>query len=628
MDEKPRRGRDRMKVIVAGKSGDGAIRTVGETLTPVLTRLNILAAPTQLDILSVIMSPDPVTTTFPIGPEEWLSTGDEEYDVLISLEDDSYKPNPAHQKNPLWDIKPNRASIVKFGEKIVEGGCIIYDSSKNEVPVEKLIGNIKERNISVYPIAATRLAKEIGLPEAKNILMVGVLFGLMDSEEGLTLLEEELRKKFQRKGGDIVEKNIAAARRGFSEIKSLLTKEEELPRYKIVPPPPHQRKQYMTVSGNEAFCLGALAAGCRAMVGYPISPATPQLVFMAREMPKYGGICYQASSEIAAIHTVIGFAAAGVRAYTATSGPGLSLMIEAFGHAAALEVPVVVCDCQRKGPDTGAPTKPEQADLNLVMATSHGDVERIILAPSDHEECFWLAIEAFNLAEIYQCPVFVLLDQTIAEGKRLMPIPDMSRVNIDRGKLLTRDNCQEGNKFKRYLITDDGISPRVFLGTPFAIAKMIGTEHTEEGQIIATPEGITKMNDKRRKKMETYLANHFRNPHVFGNPENAEIILVGWGSTKGIILDAASRLFRRSIASSLVHFTHLWPLDAEKVRSYFPQGAPIAVIEENASGQFARILEWILHRDVAKINNYSGRPFEPREIVRRVIGLLGRGGVV
>lgn len=625
MEKKPR---DRMKVIVAGKSGDGATRTVGETLTPVLTRLNILAGPTYVDILSVIMSPDPVTTSFPIGPEEWLSAGDEEYNVLISLEDDSYKPNPAHPKNPLWDIKPNRASIVKFGGKIVDGGCIIYDSSKNEVLVNMLVENIEERCICVFPIPATRLAREIGLEQAKNILMVGALIGIMDCEEGLTLLEEELRKKFERKGDEVVEKNILAAQRGFTEIKSLIAKEGGPLRYKIVPPPREQRRQYLTVSGNEAFCLGALAAGCRAMVGYPISPATSQLVFMAREMPKYGGVSYQASSEIAAIHTVIGFGAAGVRAYTATSGPGLSLMIEAFGHAAALEVPIVVCNCQRKGPDTGAPTKPEQADLNLVIATSHGDVESIVLSPSDHEECFSLAIEAFNLAEVYQCPVFVLLDQTIAEGKRLMPIPDWSRVNIDRGKLLAGDSFKEGGRFKRYLITDDGISPRTTLGSPFAITKMIGAEHTEDGQVIATPEGITKMNDKRRKKMETYLANHFRGPHTFGVPQNAEIILVGWGSTKGIFLDAASRLSKRGIATSLIHFTHLWPLDRERIRSCFPQNTPIAVIEENATGQFARLLEWVLRRDLAKINDYSGRPFEPSEIVKKVIGILGRGGAV
>lgn len=607
--------KDRMKVIVAGKSGDGATRTVGDTLAPVLARLNLLAHQTYLDVLSVIMSPDPISTTFPIG-RHWVSPGDEEYDVLISLEDDSYKPNPAHPKNPLWDIKPNRASIVKFGSKLVEGSCIIYDSSKNIVAVEKLIDDFEAKKINIFPIPATALAKDIGLPQASNILMVGALFGLMDLQEGLEILKEILRRKFSGKGEDVVLKNIQAAEKGFEEVKKNIASRNINLGFIIKPPPENERKKYATLSGNDAFCLGALAAGCRFMAGYPISPATPQLVFMSRWMSQYKGVCHQASSEIAAIHEVIGAAAAGVRAYTATSGPGFSLMIEGIGHASAMEVPVVICVCQRQGPDTGAPTKSQQADLNLARAGSHGDVQMIVLAPSNHEECFTLAVEALNLAEIYQCPVIVLMDQTLAEGRKLMSLCNFAEIKIDRGRLITKPGLEE--KFMRYQFTSDGISPRAVLGTESYITKMIGSEHTEQGAIIATGESIKLMNDKRAKKMETYLKNHFLPPKALVNIWQTDLILVGWGSTKDVLCEVAERLEKKGVAARVIHFTHLWPLDKKRVRKFFPRGVPIVAVEGNLTGQFADQLESILHRSIRRVNKYSGKPFEPQEIVTQV----------
>ncbi|MDA2935857.1 2-oxoacid:acceptor oxidoreductase family protein [Patescibacteria group bacterium AH-259-L05] len=619
----------RMKLVVAGQSGDGATRTVGETLGTLLNRLNLMAHQTYRTLLSVIMSPDTIHTSFPISREQWLSPGDEDIDVCISLEPSSYKPNPAHRKNPAWDIKPNRASIIKFQDKIVNGGCIIYDSSKNIVPIEKLIKNFKKRNIHVYPLPAAAQCKEIGLERAKNIYMVGAFLGLINCNEGLQLLYTILEKRFISKGQDIVDKNITAAQSGFKAMGELIAQETHAPEYKIVPPPPEEREQTISVTGNEAFCIGALAAGCRALVGYPISPASPHLDFMSQYIEKYGGMVIQASSEIAAIHTVIGFAVAGMRAYTPTSGPGLSLMIEGIGHAAMMEIPTVILDAQRAGPDTGMPTKPEQADFDLVKAGSHGDIPKIILAPSDHEECLFMAAEAFNLAEIYQGLVIVLLDQTIAEGKKRIPKPDLSKIKIDRGKLLNAENlAKRKSKFQPHQITPTGVSSWIVLGKhEGTVIKKIGAEHTESGEIDATPEGRNKMHEKRMRKMDTYLRKHFKDPHVYGDIKTASIILVGWGSTKAILCDVLDRLEKYGINAALVHFTHLWPLDKERIKKYFPENTPVAVIEQNYTGQFANILEQILYKDVIRINKYSGKPFEPREILEKLQNFVQRGGI-
>ena len=364
--------KNKMKVVVAGQSGDGATRTVTDVLSPALARLNLMAGPTLVNLLSVIMSPDSVHTEFLISPELQISPGDDQIDLLVSLEPNTYRPNKAHRHNPLYDVKPNRISLIKFKDKIVSGGIIIYDSSKNEVPIEQLINDCQARQIKVFALPATIMAGEIGLERARNIVMVGAIIGAMDCPEALELVKQSLREKFASKGEDIIRKNIQALQAGYDRVRQIIGVNGWQLGYRIQPVVAEQRQELINVSGNEAFCLGALAAGVRFMSGYPISPASPQLSFMSSFLPKLGGFCHQASSELAAINEVIGAAATGVRAYTATSGPGLSLMIEAIGHAGMMEVPIVICNCQRKGPDTGAPTKTAQEDLNLACVGSHG----------------------------------------------------------------------------------------------------------------------------------------------------------------------------------------------------------------------------------------------------------------
>ena len=621
--------KERMKLVVAGQSGDGATRTVGETLGTLFNRLNLMAHQTYHTLLSVIMSPDTIYTSFPISRHQWLSPGDEDVDVLISLEANSYKVNPAHRKEQIWNIKPNRASIVKFSDKIVDGGCIIYDSSKNIIPIEKFVKNFKQKNIHVYPLTAATICKEIGLERAKNIYMVGAFLGLINCDEGLQLLCTILEKRFISKGRTVVDQNITAAQLGFKAIGKLIAQETQPPDYKIEPPPHKEREQTISVTGNEAFCIGALAAGCRVLVGYPISPASPHLDFMSHHIEKYGGVLIQASSEIAAIHTIIGSAVGGVRVYTATSGPGLSLMIEGIGHAAMMEVPIVIVDVQRAGPDTGMPTKPEQADFDLVKAGSHGDIPKIILAPSDHKECIFMAAEAFNLAEIYQGVVIVLLDQTIAEGKKRISKPDLTKIKIDRGKLLSVEDLEKRKrKFQPHQITPSGISNWIILGKhPGTVIKKIGAEHSESGEIDATPEGRNKMHKKRMSKMDTYLRKHFKDPHIYGDIKTASIILVGWGSTKAILCDVLNRQNKKGINTALVHFTHLWPLDKDRVKKYFPENIPVAVVEQNYQGQFADVLETILHKSIIRINKYSGKPFEPKEIIEKLQNIVQGGGI-
>jgi 2-oxoglutarate ferredoxin oxidoreductase subunit alpha len=369
----------------------------------------------------------------------------------------------------------------------------------------------------------------------------------------------------------------------------------------------------MVMSGNAAFALGALAGGCRFISAYPMTPATSIIEWMAKREDQFGVAIKHAEDEIAAVNMAIGASFAGARAMTATSGGGFSLMVEALGLAGLCEIPLVLVEAQRGGPSTGLPTRTEQSDLLFVINASQGEFPRIVLAPGTIEEYFESGWRSFNLAERYQTPVIVVSDQLLASSLRTVEMEsiDFDKVVIDRGKLLSdRELDQLTEPYKRHLFTDDGISPRAVPGHPKAVFATASDEHDEYGHITEDMDNRVKMMQKRMKKQEVALQD-VEAPTRYG-PDEAPVILVGWGSTFGVLREVVDRLKGKV---RLVHFRELWPFPVEATAAAL-EGGKVVSIENNYTGQFKRLLqsETCIRVD-HQISRYDGRAFSPEDVL-------------
>jgi 2-oxoglutarate/2-oxoacid ferredoxin oxidoreductase subunit alpha len=333
-------------------------------------------------------------------------------------------------------------------------------------------------------------------------------------------------------------------------------------------------------------------------------------------LPKFGGTVIQTEDEIAAVTMAIGANYGGVRTMTASAGPGLSLMMEAIGLAGMTETPIVIVDTQRGGPSTGLPTKQEQSDLNAMIYGTHGEIPKIVLSPSSIEECFYDTIEAFNLAEIYQCPVILLTDLQLSLGKQSCEVLDFNKVQIDRGRLMTGELPQsEDNKlFKRYEYAENGISPRVIPGQKYGIHHVTGVEHDQEGRPSESTENRKSMMDKRMDKLKHVKVT---NPILVDAPhEEPEVLIIGMGSTGGTIDEARERLTQKGIKTNHVTVRLMHPFPAEQLQPYLDKAKSVVVIENNATGQLASLIKLnVGYSDKIKsLLKYNGNPFLPAEI--------------
>src|SRR5690606_31025494 len=319
--------------------------------------------------------------------------------------------------------------------------------------------------------------------------------------------------------------------------------------------------------------------GCRLIAAYPITPATDVMHWLVPKLPRYGGVVVQTEDEIAAITMAIGAGYAGVRAMTATSGPGFSLMMEALGFAGMIEAPVVIIDVQRAGPSTGMPTKHEQSDLFEMLYGAHGDLPRIVLAPATAEECFYGAVEAFNLAERYQTPVVLALDLAVGLASQTVENIDFDRVTIDRGLVAGPDELAPDNAdFKRYRFTDSGISPRSLPGMAGGLHLATGVEHDETGHITEDRVNRVRMTDKRLRKFQSVELNDAIPPVTFDGPEAPDLLLLGWGSTYGPLAEARERLERQGASVAHGHIRLLEPLPAGVLASRIAQARRVVVV--------------------------------------------------
>jgi 2-oxoglutarate ferredoxin oxidoreductase subunit alpha len=496
----------------------------------------------------------------------------------------------------------NKETIDLHKGELKGNGVIIFDQEQTKV---------EARGNSYFNVPLARLAEEkVRNKLMTNTVAVGAAIGL--SGYDFDLLAKVLRKEFARHGEKIAEDNVVAARAGFD-----FTGERGAQKLGKKIRPTNKDARRMLLHGNEALALGAIVGGCKFIAGYPMTPATPILEYLADKGRHYNVVAVHVEDEIAAMNMAVGAAFAGVRAMVATSGGGFCLMVEGLALSGITETPVVVVLGQRPGPATGMPTRTEQGELWFTLHAGHGEFPRAILAPATTEEAFYAIIKAFNLAEKYQTPVFVLTDHHLATSYATVERFDLKQVKIDRGELLSDEEVNRLANYKRHLVTESGISPRVLPGQGKALVVTDSDEHDEAGHLIEDAETRNQQNLKRLRK-QNGLKGEISSPKFYKS-SNAEFTLIGWGSTYGAIREAADLLQKDKVSVNMLHLSEVWPFPTKAVASVLNNGAKSIVIENNATAQMAGLIRRETGHEVnGTILKFDGRPFSPEEIVNRL----------
>lgn len=488
------------------------------------------------------------------------------------------------------------------GELNTAKNVVVVCDAKNTP--DKLPDTINTTEVIKIPFES--LVKESGNPKAKNIIVLGLLAEIFNLPK--TGLKKCIERKFSKKDASILEANLKAIDIGIdyavqNKIRSKL-------QFKYAP-----AKANHVATGNEALAYGALSAGCRFFASYPITPASEIMEWMGRELPKFGGTMVQAEDEIAAACMVTGASFGGVKAMTATSGPGLSLKIEAIGLGAIAELPFVVVNVQRGGPATGVPTKSEQADLLQAVGGMHGDAPHAVLAPTDVADCFDIAMHAFNIAEEYQMPVIILSDQFIGHRKETVPEFDTKKIKVISRKVADNPVC---GKYKRFAITDSGVSPVTYPGIKGGEYTCSGIEHNEDGGPTSRHDVHEQMSAKRAKKLKK-LAEGFKQFKRYG-PAKADVGILAWGSTKGAVCETVEKAASEGMSVSALIPQLMYPLQAGVIDEFIRSCKKIAVVEMSFSGQFKHYLagHCQLPHDVIHVKSSGARLFESDEILKAI----------
>ncbi|AFZ74253.1 2-oxoacid:acceptor oxidoreductase subunit alpha [Natronobacterium gregoryi] len=485
-------------------------------------------------------------------------------------------------------------------DELHDGSAVIYDGERSwdaDIP----------EGVTGVDVPLKSIAEDAGGSIMRNTVALGAACEITGFD--VEYLDESLEKRFGGKGSKIVENNKEAARKGQEYVRenydvdlgyNLETTDED----------------YVLLNGNEAIGMGALAAGCRFYAGYPITPATSIMEYLTGRIEDYGGHVVQAEDELSAINMALGAARSGARSMTATSGAGIDLMTETFGLVAQSETPLVITDVQRSGPSTGMPTKQEQGDLNMALYGGHGEVPRFVVTPTSIDECFWKTIEAFNLAEKYQTPVFLVSDLAMSVTEQTFPPEtfDMDDVEIDRGKLV--DEVDEWldakGRFRAHAVTDDGVSPRAIPGTTDGAHMSTGLEHDELGRRTEDPDERVQQVDKRNRKVETAKEREEWDYREFGDLE-ADNLVISWGSNEGALTEALDYIDENVRVISVPYIFPRPDLSDE-----IGAADEVIVVECNATGQFADLLEHDALTRVKRINKYTGVRFKADELAEQI----------
>ena len=561
---------------LAGESGEGVI-LAGEVLTYAISRMGLKIFTFRTYPTSI--RGGPCLYQLRASDTHAYSQGDL-LDLLVAFDTEAISSN-------VKDLKPD--------------GELIFDR-------ERTPGNFSSLPRHAFGAAFTSIARnELGFPKAKNMVVAGCAAAHIGISEGA--LTDVLQQKLGSRGETILAKNLAAMNLGLK-----LIPEGE---HHTLPQGPTNK---IILSGNQAIALGAIVAGCRFYGGYPITPASDILEYMANLLPGVGGFVFQGEDEIASLGAAIGASYAGTKAMTATSGPGFSLMTEMMGMASMAEIPVVIVDAQRGGPSTGLPTKTEQSDLNHALFAGHGDFPRIALAPGDVEDCFYQTVRAFNLAERYQLPVILLTDQSLAQLTEGMPLPNIDSVRVqDRVRAMINGD----SAFQRYAITDDGISPTSTPGQLGGEYVAESSEHDVRSRVTSSAEAHSEMTAKRFRKIETAERELADDPlNVLELPdENAKLAVIGWGSTQGAIHEAVLRT-KKSAHVKWLQCKLLSPLPRKRIADFLVGADAVLVPELNHTLQFANLLRMNFAVEPVSMNKTEGMPFTPGEIQRKIEELI------
>ncbi|GGL62273.1 2-oxoacid:acceptor oxidoreductase subunit alpha [Halocalculus aciditolerans] len=492
-------------------------------------------------------------------------------------------------------------------DELHDGSVIIYDGERTEfsdfeVP-DGMVG---------LDVPLKSLAEDAGGAIMRNIVALGAVCEVADFP--IENLDESLQKKFGGKGEKIVENNKEAARLGEQYVAEnyetdfdfeLETTDED----------------YVLLNADEAIGMGAIAAGCKFYAGYPITPATDVMTYLTGRIEQFGGHVVQAEDELAAINLALGAARGGARAMTATSGPGIDLMAETFGLVATSETPLVIANIMRSGPSTGMPTKQEQGDLNMMLYGGHGEIPRFVLTPTTVSECFHKTVEAFNLAEKYQMPVYISADLSMAVTEQTFKPDefDMDAVENDRGKVVDESEISkwqdEQDRFKAHAVTADGVSPRAFPGTEGGVHMSTGLEHDELGRRTEDVDERVEQVDKRNQKVATAEEREDFDYREFGNADSDNLV-ISWGSNEGAMVEALDFLAEEDVDVRFISVPYVFP--RPDLTDEVEAAENVVVVECNSTGQFADLIEHDTLTRVERVNKYNGVRYKADELAAEI----------
>ncbi|MFN3910283.1 MAG: 2-oxoacid:acceptor oxidoreductase subunit alpha, partial [Candidatus Anstonellaceae archaeon] len=498
----------------------------------------------------------------------------------------------------------DKRSVLEHLSDIAPFGLVIFDEKLSQ----PLLENIKAKNLIPIPMPLSRFALELGNIIYLNQICLGALVKLLSLD--FSLFQQILSELFSKKGKEILEKNIQAAKIGYDYISN-----SNLEKFFLFLSE-KQAKNYFLLNGNDAVCLASIKAGVKLVAEYPMSPSSSILHWMAANAKKYNIVVKHTEDEIAAINYVLGAAYAGVRAMTATSGGGFSLMSEALGNAGLAEIPCVIVEVQRAGPSTGLPTYTDQADLEFVLHASQGEFPRIVCMPGDPAEAFYETFNVWNMVELVQTPGIILLDKYLAESLFCSEIKT-ENLQIKRGLLQKDEDMERAKDFLRYKVTPSGISPRSIPGQKNGIHVASSYEHDESGYTSEDPLNRVIQIDKRARKLQAINPQIYQ-PVFFGS-STAPILIVSWGSTKGVILEALKHLNRENISVRFMHIKYALPFAADTIKEALLSAQKTIIFEGNSTGQMR---SYIAKKTGILIENvclkYDARPFKVSQIVQEV----------
>lgn len=503
-----------------------------------------------------------------------------------------------------------RNALERNRDLLKKGTIVILDSDiADDNNISATVCRMESCGVRIYPVPFSEITRDAaGVRRAKNMAVLGILSFLLGLPEKSVKSQIDIR--FRGKDKEVLEKNHRVTSAAFQWAQqNILTRE------KIKLDRPVSKKNRVLMDGNQAVAMGALAAKCRFFSSYPITPATSIGDYLAELLPANDGAAYQAEDEIAALGAVTGASFVGVKAMTATAGPGLSLMQELIGYASITELPVVVVNVQRGGPSTGMPTKHDQADLFAAVHGGHGEGPRIVLSARDVKDCFYLTVEAFNLSEKYQCPVILLSDSSLSMMKEVIEKPVLRKL-----KLISRDVLKKGgtDETLRYRVTESGLNPIPVPGRTDGTYCVTGVEHDEDSAPRHTPEIRKNQMAKRFGKLEgvgdgvPHLLEWDLGGLRFG--QKADCGVLSWGFSATVSREAVRNLRARGYRIAALYPKLLYPLPKEAIRKLSAFSENVLVPETNYTGQFARLVRMEMDLKPAQFNCSTGEPFYPHDL--------------